>query len=74
MVQNIFESSGFPRERVFGMAGVLDTARFRTFISQELNVSVEDVQAYVLGGHGDDMVPLVRFTTVGRHPHQRADG
>ena len=68
MVQNIYESSGFPRERVFGMAGVLDTARFRTFISQELNVSVEDVQAYVLGGHGDDMVPLVRFTTVGGIP------
>ncbi len=66
--QNIFESSGFPRNRVFGMAGVLDTARFRTFIAQELNVSVEDVQAYVLGGHGDDMVPLVRYTTVGGIP------
>jgi len=50
------------------MAGVLDTARFRTFIAQELNVSVEDVHAYVLGGHGDDMVPLVRFTTVGGIP------
>ena len=57
-----------PRNRVFGMAGVLDTARFRTFIAQELQVSVEDVQAYVLGGHGDDMVPLVRFTTVGGIP------
>ena len=68
MCQNIFESSGFPRNRVFGMAGVLDTARFRTFIAQELNVSVEDVQAYVLGGHGDDMVPLVRYTTVGGIP------
>ena len=68
MVQNVFESSGFPRNRVFGMAGVLDTARFRTFIAQELQVSVEDVQAYVLGGHGDDMVPLVRFTTVGGIP------
>jgi malate dehydrogenase len=68
MVQNIYESSGFPRNRVFGMAGVLDTARFRTFISQELDVSVEDVQAYVLGGHGDDMVPLVRYTTVGGIP------
>ena len=68
MVQNIYESSGFPRNRVFGMAGVLDTARFRTFISQELKVSVEDVQAYVLGGHGDDMVPLVRYTTVGGIP------
>jgi len=68
MVQNVFETSGFPRNRVFGMAGVLDTARFRTFIAQELNVSVEDVHAYVLGGHGDDMVPLVRFTTVGGIP------
>ena len=68
MCQNILESSGFPRSRVFGMAGVLDTARFRTFIAQEMNVSVEDVQAYVLGGHGDDMVPLVRYTTVGDFP------
>ncbi len=68
MCQNILERSGFPRNRVFGMAGVLDTARFRTFIAQELNVSVEDVQAYVLGGHGDDMVPLVRYTTVGGIP------
>ncbi len=68
MCQNIFETSGFPRSRVLGMAGVLDTARFRTFIAQELNVSVEDVQAYVLGGHGDDMVPLVRYTTVGGIP------
>ena len=68
MVQNVYESSGFPRQRVFGMAGVLDTARFRTFIAQELDVSVEDVHAYVLGGHGDDMVPLVRYTTVGGIP------
>ena len=68
MVQNVYENSGFPRNRVFGMAGVLDTARFRTFISQELNVSVEDVQALVLGGHGDDMVPLVRYTTAGGIP------
>ena len=68
MVQNVYESSGFPRNRVFGMAGILDTARFRTFIAQELDVSVEDVQAYVLGGHGDDMVPLVRYTTIGGIP------
>jgi malate dehydrogenase len=68
MCQHCLEVSGFPRNRVFGMAGVLDTARFRTFIAQEMNVSVEDVQAYVLGGHGDDMVPLVRYTTVGGIP------
>jgi malate dehydrogenase len=68
MVQNVFETSGFPRNRVFGMAGILDTARFRTFIAQELDVSVEDVQALVLGGHGDDMVPLVRYTSVGGIP------
>ena len=68
MVQNIDETSGFPRNRVFGMAGILDTARFRTFIAEELNVSVEDVQALVLGGHGDDMVPLVRYTSVGGIP------
>ena len=68
MVQNVYESSGFPRNRVFGMAGVLDTARFRTFIAEELNVSVEDIQAFVRGGHGDDMVPLVRFTNVGGIP------
>ena len=68
MVQNVYEASGLPRSRVFGMAGILDTARFRTFIARELDVSVEDVQAYVLGGHGDDMVPLVRYTTVGGIP------
>ena len=68
MVQNVYEASGFPRNRVFGMAGVLDTARFRTFIAEELNVSVEDIHAFVLGGHGDDMVPLVRFTNVGGIP------
>ena len=68
MVQNVYETSGFPRNRVFGMAGILDTARFRTFIARELNVSVEDVQAVVLGGHGDDMVPLVRYTSVGGIP------
>jgi malate dehydrogenase len=60
--------SGFPKERVLGQAGVLDTARFRTFIAQELDVSVEDVAAYVLGGHGDTMVPLVRYCTVGGVP------
>ncbi len=60
--------SGFPRQRVIGMAGILDTARFRTFIAQELSVSVEDVTAVVLGGHGDTMVPLVRYTSVAGIP------
>ena len=62
------EASGFPRERVIGMAGVLDTARFRSFIAQELDVSVKDIQALVLGGHGDTMVPLVSYTTVSGIP------
>lgn len=60
--------SGFPPERVFGQAGILDTARFRTFLALELNVSVAEVNAYVLGGHGDDMVPLVGSTNVGGIP------
>jgi malate dehydrogenase len=68
MTQLAHAVSGFPRERVIGMAGVLDTARFRTFIAQELDASVEDVAAYVLGGHGDTMVPLTRFTTVAGIP------
>lgn len=62
------ETSGFPRERVIGMAGVLDTARYRTFIAMELDVSVEDIQALVLGGHGDTMVPLASYTTVSGIP------
>jgi malate dehydrogenase len=62
------EASGFPRERVIGMAGVLDSARFRTFIAQELDVSVEDTHAFVLGGHGDTMVPLSRYSTVAGVP------
>ncbi len=62
------EATGFPRERVIGMAGVLDTARFRSFIALELDVSVEDVQAMVLGGHGDTMVPLVSYTSVSGIP------
>jgi malate dehydrogenase len=61
-------ASGFPRERVIGMAGVLDSARFRTFIAQELGVSVEDTHAFVLGGHGDTMVPLPRYSTVAGIP------
>ena len=62
------ETSGFPRERVIGMAGILDSARFRTFIAWELGVSVEDTNAFVLGGHGDTMVPLPRYSTVAGIP------
>jgi malate dehydrogenase len=68
MAQAAYKISGFPRERVIGMAGVLDSARFRTFIAQELNVSVENVTAFVLGGHGDTMVPLPRYSTVAGIP------
>ena len=63
-----FDASGFPRERVIGMAGVLDSARFRTFIARELGASVTSTQAFVLGGHGDTMVPLPRYSTVGGVP------
>ncbi len=63
-----YKVSGFPRQRVMGMAGILDTARFRTFIAMELKVSVEDVTAFVLGGHGDSMVPLPRYSTVAGIP------
>ncbi|MGD8868111.1 MAG: malate dehydrogenase [Gemmatimonadales bacterium] len=62
------EATGFPANRVFGMAGVLDTARFRTFIAEKVGVSVEDIQALVLGGHGDTMVPLVSYTTISGIP------
>ncbi|MCH7740931.1 MAG: malate dehydrogenase [Chloroflexi bacterium] len=68
MVQHAYNLSGFPRERVVGMAGILDTARFRTFLSLELNASVNNISAYVLGGHGDSMVPLIGNTTVGGVP------
>jgi malate dehydrogenase len=62
------EASGFPRERVLGMAGVLDTARYRGFLAEELNMSVRDIQAMVLGGHGDTMVPLISYTSVSGIP------
>ncbi len=62
------KASGFPRERVIGMAGVLDTARYRAFLATEIGVSVEDIQAMVLGGHGDTMVPLISYTTVSGIP------
>jgi malate dehydrogenase len=68
MAQAAFRQAGFNRERVIGMAGVLDSARFRTFIAEELNVSVENVTAFVLGGHGDTMVPLTRYSTVAGIP------
>src|SRR5262249_24625764 len=68
MAQAAFRISKFPRERVIGMAGVLDSARFRAFIAMELNVSVENVTAFVLGGHGDTMVPLARYSTVAGIP------
>ena len=68
MAQVSMEASGFPRERVIGMAGVLDTARYRSFIALELDVSIEDIQALVLGGHGDTMVPLASYTSVSGIP------
>jgi len=68
MAQLAFRVSGFPKHRVIGMAGILDSARFRTFIALELNVSVENVTAFVLGGHGDTMVPLPRYSTVAGIP------
>ncbi len=68
MTYAAFVGTGFPRHRVFGMAGVLDTARYRAFIAEELNISPRDVQAMLLGGHGDSMVPLPRYTTVGGIP------
>ena len=68
MVQLAWKKSGFPSKRVIGMAGILDSARFRQFIARELNVSVENVTAFVLGGHGDTMVPLPRYSTVAGIP------
>ena len=68
MVQTAFKVSGFPKNRVIGMAGVLDSARYRTFIAEALNVSTRDVQGFVLGGHGDTMVPVPRYTTVAGIP------
>jgi malate dehydrogenase len=68
MCQVAYQVSGFSKNRVIGMAGVLDTARFRTFLAEALDVSVENVVAFVLGGHGDTMVPLVRYTSVAGIP------
>jgi len=66
-----YKTSGFPKNRVIGQSGVLDTARFRSFIAMELGVSVEDIQGFVLGGHGDDMVPLVRYSYAGGIPLEK---
>ena len=71
MVYVAWKASGFPTKRVIGQAGVLDTARYRTFLAQEIGCSVEDVQALLLGGHGDDMVPLLRYTFAGGIPIQQ---
>ena len=71
MVWALQKFSGLQPNKIVGMAGVLDSARFRYFLAEEFNVSVEDVTAFVLGGHGDDMVPLVRYSTVGRHSAAR---
>ena len=68
MTYTVFKESGFPKERVIGQSGVLDSARFRTFVAEELTVSVKDVTGFVLGGHGDDMVPLVRYSYAGGIP------
>ncbi|API90821.1 malate dehydrogenase [Virgibacillus pantothenticus] len=68
MTYTVFKESGLPKERVIGQSGVLDTARFCTFVAQELNVSVKDVSGFVLGGHGDDMVPLIRYSYAGGIP------
>lgn len=68
MTYTCFKTTGFPKNRVIGQSGVLDTARFNTFIAQELNLSVEDVTGFVLGGHGDSMVPLIRYSNVGGIP------
>lgn len=65
------QATGFPKNRVMGQSGILDTARFNTFIAEALNIAVEDVSSFVLGGHGDEMVPLVRYTYVGGIPLEK---
>ncbi|MGG3572764.1 malate dehydrogenase [Bacillus gobiensis] len=70
MTYTVYKESGLPKERVIGQSGVLDSARFRTFVAQELNLSVKDITGFVLGGHGDDMVPLVRYSYAGGIPLQ----
>ncbi|TFB25021.1 malate dehydrogenase [Filobacillus milosensis] len=71
MTYSVFQEAGFPKNRVIGQSGVLDTARFRTFVAQELNVSVKDITGFVLGGHGDDMVPMLRYSFAGGIPLEK---
>lgn len=71
MTYTAFKESGFPKERVIGQSGVLDTGRFRTFVADELNLSVKDITGFVLGGHGDDMVPLIRYSYAGGIPLEK---
>ncbi|TRM12928.1 malate dehydrogenase [Lentibacillus cibarius] len=71
MTYTVFKESGLPKERVIGQSGVLDTARFRTFVAEELNLSVKDITGFVLGGHGDDMVPLIRYSYAGGIPLEK---
>lgn len=68
MTYTIFKETGFPKNQVIGQSGILDTARFRTFVAEELNLSVKDITGFVLGGHGDDMVPLIRYSYAGGIP------
>jgi malate dehydrogenase len=71
MTYTVYKESGFPKNRVMGQSGVLDTARFRTFVAEELNISVKDISGFVLGGHGDDMVPLIRYSFAGGIPLEK---
>ncbi|WP_077621193.1 malate dehydrogenase [Sediminibacillus massiliensis] len=71
MTYTVFKESGFPKNRVIGQSGVLDTARFRSFVAEELNLSVKDITGFVLGGHGDDMVPLIRYSFAGGIPLEK---
>ena len=71
MTYTVYKESGFPKNRVIGQSGVLDTARFRTFVAQELNISVKDITGFVLGGHGDTMVPLTRYSFAGGIPLEK---
>lgn len=71
MTYTMFKETGFPKERVMGQSGILDTARFRTFVAEELNLSVKDITGFVLGGHGDEMVPLVRYSYAGGIPLEK---